>query len=182
MYLIRRNIILTIFKEKLDSAGIKLLGNDIIKTAPDTSKYLFSFITPIDSVINYMNKHSDNLSAEMFLYVLSKKYFKGTASAEKGIKLIDSLITLADLDPENYRIVDGSGVSHYNLVSSELMLKILNHIYYSNPEIFLKLYNSFPIAGVDGTLKDRMKNTSAENNVHAKTGTLSGVSCLSGYV
>ena len=47
----------------------------------------------------------------------------------------------------------------------------------------MKYYiNSFPIAGVDGTLENRMLKTPAEKNVHAKTGTLTGVSCLSGYV
>jgi len=51
-----------------------------------------------------------------------------------------------------------------------------------HPELFQILYHSFPIAGVDGTLKSRMKAGKAFNNVHAKTGTLSGVSSLSGYL
>jgi D-alanyl-D-alanine carboxypeptidase/D-alanyl-D-alanine-endopeptidase (penicillin-binding protein 4) len=52
---------------------------------------------------------------------------------------------------------------------------------YNHSEFYL-YYNSLSIAGVDGTLEERMKDTKAENNVHAKTGTLAGVSSLSGYV
>ena len=55
-------------------------------------------------------------------------------------------------------------------------------MYYERKDLFDLFYVSLPVAGVDGTLKNRMKNTSAENNVHAKTGTLNGVSNLSGYV
>jgi D-alanyl-D-alanine carboxypeptidase/D-alanyl-D-alanine-endopeptidase (penicillin-binding protein 4) len=59
---------------------------------------------------------------------------------------------------------------------------VLSYIYYSEPDLFDIFYRSLPIAGVDGTLEKRMVNTDAENNVRAKTGTISGVSCLSGYV
>ena len=81
-----------------------------------------------------------------------------------------------------YRLADGSGVSHYNLVSAELLLGVLKYFYYEEPDLYETLYESFPIAGIDGSLKNRMEKTKAENNVHAKTGTLSGVSSLSGYV
>ena len=63
-----------------------------------------------------------------------------------------------------------------------MIVKILKYVFNQKPELYEILYNSFPIAGVDGTLEYRMKNTSAEKNVHAKTGTLSGVSTLSGYL
>ena len=63
-----------------------------------------------------------------------------------------------------------------------MLLAVLKYFYYNEPDLFETLYNSFPIAGVDGSLENRMKKTKAENNVHAKTGTLSGVSSLSGYV
>ena len=55
-------------------------------------------------------------------------------------------------------------------------------MYYDQKDLFELFYNSLPVAGIDGTLKNRMKNTYAQNNVHAKTGTLNGVSNLSGYV
>ena len=55
-------------------------------------------------------------------------------------------------------------------------------MYYNQQKLFELFYNSLAVAGVDGTLKNRMKNTSAQNNVRAKTGTLNGVSNLSGYV
>ncbi|MGE5410566.1 MAG: D-alanyl-D-alanine carboxypeptidase/D-alanyl-D-alanine-endopeptidase, partial [Clostridiales bacterium] len=128
-----------------------------------------------------LNKNSDNLSAEMVLRALSVKYFGRPANADNGIKMVDSLITLSGLDNKSYRIVDGSGVSHYNLINAHLLLNVLRFIYQNRPELFNILYNSFPVAGVDGTLRERMKSGSAFNNVHAKTGTISGVSCLSGY-
>jgi D-alanyl-D-alanine carboxypeptidase/D-alanyl-D-alanine-endopeptidase (penicillin-binding protein 4) len=55
-------------------------------------------------------------------------------------------------------------------------------MYYERKDLFELFFNSLPIAGEDGTLEKRMKNTSAQKNVHAKTGTLNGVSNLSGYV
>ncbi len=133
-------------------------------------------------VINKLNKDSDNLIAEMTLYALAYKYNLKPVTAEEGVKVIDSLITLTGLDPEDYRIVDGSGVSHYNLISPELILGVLSYIYYNEPGLFDIFYKSLAIAGVDGTLEKRMIDTKAENNVRAKTGTISGVSCLSGYV
>ncbi len=173
---------LTLFKESLDRNGIKFTGDLKIKSLNESAKSIFTFSRPYDSVIVNLNKTSDNLSAEMTLLALAHKYFGKPASAKNGLKMIDSLIIICGLDPNEYRLADGSGVSHYNLVSAELLLSVLKYFYYNEPDLFETLYNSFPIAGVDGSLENRMKKTKAENNVHAKTGTLSGVSSLSGYV
>ena len=118
----------------------------------------------------------------MTLYALAEKYYGKPATAINGIKMIDSLITLAGFDPSDYRIVDGSGVSHYNLISAELILGVLKYLYYEKPQLFKLFYDSLPIAGSDGTLENRMTDTPAQNNLRAKTGTISGVSCLSGYI
>ncbi len=118
----------------------------------------------------------------MTLRALAYKYFGKPASAKNGIKMIDSLITIVGLNPSSYRIVDGSGVSRYNLITANLLVNVLKYFYIKKPQLYQVLYNSFPVAGVDGTLKRRMKNGLAYNNVHAKTGTLSGVSSLSGYL
>ena len=176
------NYFLTLFKESLEKNGIKFSGDLCIKSLNEFTNHIFTFSRTYDSVIVNLNKTSDNLSTEMTLFALSERYFGRPASAKNGLKMIDSLIIVCGLNPKNYKLVDGSGVSHYNLVTAELLLSVLKHFYYSEPNLFESLYNSFPIAGFDGTLENRMKKTKAEKNVHAKTGTLSGVSSLSGYV
>ncbi|MDP4115132.1 MAG: D-alanyl-D-alanine carboxypeptidase/D-alanyl-D-alanine-endopeptidase [Bacteroidota bacterium] len=174
---------LTLFKEKISEANIKFENNkNLFEKIPENAKVFNKLNLPYGTVIVNLNKTSDNLSAEMTLLALANKYYGDGASATKGHKLVDSLIVLAGMNPKNYCIVDGSGVSHYNLVTSDLLLNVLKFIYLKKPELYFVLYNSFPVGGVDGTLKTRMKDELVLNNVHAKTGTLSGVSTLSGYL
>jgi D-alanyl-D-alanine carboxypeptidase/D-alanyl-D-alanine-endopeptidase (penicillin-binding protein 4) len=173
---------LTLFQEALLAEGISIRGKKENFWLPYDAVHLYSFKRPFENVITRLNKNSSNLSAEMTLYALAEKYFGKPASSQNGIKLISSLILLTGLNPENYKFVDGSGVSHYNLLSAELLLETLKYIYYNEPDLYDVLYDSFPVAGVDGTLETRMKGTYAEGNVHAKTGTISGVSALSGYL
>ena len=129
-----------------------------------------------------MNKESDNLSAEMILYALALKDSGAPASAENGIEAIKRMIELIGLDADNYSFADGSGISRYNLVSAELTITIIKYFFYSQPDIFNTFYNTLPTAGIDGTIEKRMRKTLAEGNVTAKTGTLNGVSTLSGLV
>lgn len=173
---------LTLLKEKLISNRIEFTGIIDTQTVDENTILIAEHRRRFDEVIVNLNKTSDNLSAEMTLRALGQKYFGKPSSAEKGLRLIDSMIIHCKLKPSNYRIVDGSGVSHYNLVSTELLLGVLKYFYYNKSELYKILKESFPIAGYDGTLRNRMKNTLAEKNVYAKTGTLSGVSCLSGYL
>lgn len=173
---------LTLAKETLAKNRIKFDGKCGVKIAPVEAKTIVTKQRSFGKVIVNLNKTSDNLSAEMTLRALAFNRFGKYASAEKGIKLIDSLIVEVGLNPDDYRIVDGSGVSHYNLVSVELLNEILRYMQQYHAKLFNVLYESFPIAGVDGTLDTRMMEGRAYNNVHAKTGTLSGVSSLSGYL
>jgi serine-type D-Ala-D-Ala carboxypeptidase/endopeptidase (penicillin-binding protein 4) len=171
-----------LFFEKLEYSGIKNAGVFFKSEVPEKAVNLYTFKRSLDTVIVNLNKVSDNLSAEMIIYALSEQYYGRNAAARNGLLLLDSLIILSGHNPENFVLADGSGVSHYNLVSTGLINDILNYIYRNNYDLFIKLYNSLPAAGIDGTLRTRMKGSSSENNVHAKTGTLSGVSSLSGYL
>ena len=117
----------------------------------------------------------------MTLYAIAEKFFGKPATAKNGVSMLMKMIDKVGLDSNDYRLVDGSGVSHYNVFSAELLVTILKYFYKNEPQLFKILYESFPIAGFDGTLESRMNKTSAENNVHAKTGTLTGVSSLTGY-
>jgi serine-type D-Ala-D-Ala carboxypeptidase/endopeptidase (penicillin-binding protein 4) len=171
-----------LFFERADIRGIKTGGIFSRAVVPEMAYNLYTFERPLDTVIVNLNKISDNLSAEMVLYALAEKYYGRPATINNGIRLIDSLIVLSGNDPLAYVLADGSGVSHYNLISTKLINDILRYIFLEQGELYPKLYNSFPVGGVDGTLRNRMKRSQSENNVHAKTGTLSGVSSLSGYL
>jgi len=77
-------------------------------------------------------------------------------------------------------MVDGSGLSRLNLVTPRQVVNLLSFMYKSDE--YQRFYESLPIGGIDGTLADRMKKTSAENNVRAKAGYNDYVSSLSGYL
>jgi len=173
---------LTLAEESLKKNGIIFDGFVDTATMPLFTHHIATFEKSLDSVLVNLNKESDNLSAEMLLRAMAYTYFGKPATAENGLKLIDSLVNMTGLDPTGYKFADGSGVSRYNLVTAELLLEVLKYIYYNHHDKYVKLYNSFPIAGVDGTLENRMTNSTSSGNVHAKTGSLSGVSSLSGYL
>ena len=173
---------LHLMEESLNRNSIKLIGKVDTLTLNPEAEEIFTIERNIDTVLVNMNKTSDNLSAEMVLRAIASSYFPKPATAENGIIIVDSLITIAGFNSSNYKIADGSGLSFYNLISPELVTGILKYFYYDEEDLFVKLYNTFPISGYDGTLENRMKNSRVERRVHAKTGTLSGASNLAGYL
>lgn len=135
----------------------------------------------MNEVLKQALKKSDNLSAEAIFFHLARAYSgKNRLSHEDGVKAVNSFIKQLGLKPDNYNIVDGSGVSLYNYISPELLLAYLKYAY-SDKKIYEELHSALPIAGVDGTLRGRMKNGAAYKNIHAKTGSVTGVSSLAGY-
>ena len=138
---------------------------------------------PLSEILTLMNKPSDNMIAECLFkavgYAASRKQGTSGASGTSALA-IRKLLIGAGMKPEELRQVDGSGMARQNQISPDNLTRLLCW-WYKRPE-FLTLYASLPQAGVDGTLKSRMKGTSASGNCRAKTGSLTGVSCLSGYV
>lgn len=173
---------LTLFKEIMIRSGIKVDGEINLRKKPQAAKWLSVFSRQYDSVMVYMNKRSDNLSAEMTLYSLAASFNLYPVSAKQGLKIIDSLLVLSGIRDGNYILADGSGVSRYSLLSAEQILSVLKYMYFNDPELFGVFFKSLPVAGIDGTLRSRMINNAATGRVYAKTGTLQGVSCLSGYI
>ena len=134
----------------------------------------------IEQVLHKMMKESDNLYAEATFFQLAAAEGQRPAKAKNGANAVKKLIQKVGLAPSSYRIADGSGLSLYNYVSPELMTRLLRYAW-RNKNISDCLLPTLAIAGVDGTLQGRMKKTKAEGNVHAKTGTLTGISSLAGY-
>ena len=134
----------------------------------------------INDVMKKMMKDSDNLYAEAMFYQIAARSTEGKAYAEDAKKAERELIRKAGLKPGDYRLADGSGLSLYNYLSAEAEVMILRYAW-QNRRIYDQLLPTLPVAGKDGTLKKRMKKTTAEGNVQAKTGTVTGVSALAGY-
>lgn len=135
----------------------------------------------IADVLHTMMKESDNLYAESMFYQVAASSGHRPARAIDAVRLERALIERAGLDSRPYRIADGSGLSLYNYLSAEAEVALLRYAY-QRVDLYDRLLPTLPVAGVDGTLKKRMKGTWAEGNVRAKTGTLTGVITLAGYL
>ena len=135
--------------------------------------------SPLNEILTRMMKQSDNLYAEAIFYHTALSIAR-PATQKNARTAVRQLIQRLGFDPAQYNVADGSGLSLYNYLSPELLTAFLRHAW-RNESIRRHLEPSLPIAGIDGTLKDRMKNTSAYRNVRAKTGTLTGISSLAGY-
>ena len=147
---------------------------------PQGCTEIYHYRSSIDKVLVRMMKSSDNLYAESMFYQIAKGSSPNTVTASDASGAVKRLLFKLGLDPINYSFADGSGLSLYNYVTAEMIVTLLRHAY-QNKEIYDHLYPSLPIAGVDGTLEKRMTKGKAFGNVHAKTGTVSGVSTLAGY-
>jgi D-alanyl-D-alanine carboxypeptidase/D-alanyl-D-alanine-endopeptidase (penicillin-binding protein 4) len=135
----------------------------------------------LDSAVTYMNKVSDNLSAEALMKVSAAVRWRERGSTSRGIDILKEILTEAGVDTNSMRAVDGSGLSRYDLTTASAVSGLLVAMYNDSLR-FPTFYASLPIAGVDGTIDRRMRGTPAERNLRAKTGTLNGVTALSGYV
>jgi len=173
--------VLTLFSEKLSEqfpgSNIRIAGIDRV---PENAQKLGDATHSIVEVIRQLNKESDNLNAEMLLYTLGYQQGARPSSTEEGIAVVQQWMAKIGCDPKMYKIVDGSGLSVQNYLTPELLVEVLKYMHQS--PYFELFRNSLPIAGEDGTLANRMKNTAANRNLTAKTGSLTGVSVLSGYV
>jgi PBP4 family serine-type D-alanyl-D-alanine carboxypeptidase len=171
---------LTLLRERLLQCGITVHGIIRLDTAKGTIA-LSAIEHTMDSVLHQINKPSDNLAAEQLLKTIASEEFHIPGSASTGLSVVKQYLSSANIDTSNMILADGSGLSWYNAVSPDMLVKLLLD-QYKRTSTFKHFYESLPIAGVDGTLINRMKGTRAESNVHAKTGSLTGVSALSGYV
>lgn len=149
-------------------------------TLPDSAFHLCSRFHSIDQILLRMMKQSDNFYAEAMFYQLAAHQGHRPARAKDAVAIVKRLISKVGLGHRPFRIADGSGLSLYNYLSADLEVRLLRYAY-RNSTVYLHLLPSLPVAGSDGTLRNRMRGSFAADNVKAKTGTLEGVSALAGY-
>ncbi len=172
--------LLELLRQRIQKTGIVVLGGDSLGVTPSGALELATIYTPLNTVLQPMMKDSNNLCAESVFYQIGQSMFGRYLSAKDIQGQEKAVLRRAGLEPDRYRLADGSGLSLYNYLSAECEVMLLRYAYH-NSKIYNRLYKSLPTAAVDGTLKKRMKNTSAAGKVHAKTGSVTAVFSLAGY-
>jgi D-alanyl-D-alanine carboxypeptidase/D-alanyl-D-alanine-endopeptidase (penicillin-binding protein 4) len=170
------------FAEALSDRGITVRGT-LVRT-PDASlagqQVLFTMASPtLAEILPRFFKPSQNQIGEILLRTIGLEK-AGVGSADSGRRVVERQMIAFGADTDGVVVRDGSGLSRHDYVTPETIVKILDGM--RKRDDFKLFYDALPIGGVDGTIANRMKNTPAQGNVHAKTGTVDRSHALSGYV
>ncbi len=176
---------MVVLKNILEQKGIEVKGYPIDVDAAagpvalNRIKKIFTYYSPtFKEIVKVINKSSENFFAEQLLKTIGFEE-KDLGSTDNGVAAMHDMLQEMGINPDNMIYADGSGLSRLNLVTPRQIVTLLGFMYKS--KYFIPFFNSLPIAGIDGTLGNRMKNTKAANKVRAKTGYLDEVRSLSGY-
>lgn len=171
----------TVLTEKLRKAGVFVTGAPRGGRSPASGlKEMARYEgQPLSEFIARINKPSDNLGAECLLRTIGAEKGSG-GNVPEGRRIVTEWLSAIGADGSGASIRDGSGLSRMNFITANTLRRLLRAMdAHPSGEVFR---SSLPIAGVDGTLRNRLKDTRAAGNCRAKTGYVSNVSSLSGYV
>lgn len=174
-----------VFRRALAGHGVQVLGETAPGTTPSGASTLAEHrsMTLTELMVPFL-KLSNNGHAEVLLKAMGRQE-RGQGSWSAGIAVANQRLVALGVSAGSYRMVDGSGLSRMDMLNAEQLTSLL--LAARGEPWFDRWYAALPIAGepdrfVGGTLRNRMRNTPAAANVHAKTGSLTGVTALSGYV
>jgi PBP4 family serine-type D-alanyl-D-alanine carboxypeptidase len=174
-------IIAGIVYDRLRGSGITITGQPVTGSSPRQVKVVGEIRRPLVDILQNVMKHSNNYLAEYTFKMIGANAGGHEETAKRSIEVIDRRMDKAKVPFGACIINDGSGLSRANCLSTRALAGMLTAAYHDE-KVFKTLYPLMSIAGVDGTLRKRMKGTYAEGNVHGKTGTLRNASALTGYV
>lgn len=168
------------FRRALVAAGIQVGGRAVVAAAPGTATPLASIRSgPVRAIVRRMNKISDNFYAEMLVKHLGA-VVRGAGTTTAGCIVVRRELEERGVPLVGVRIADGSGLSSYDRTTANAVGRTLLSAW-RDAALRDPFVASLAIAGVDGTLEDRMRSGPARGRVRAKTGTLDTASALSGY-
>ena len=190
VYLLRSSLAQrgVIFTGKSRTVPAPAYANGPVTSRPAGSIEIASMQSPPLSLIAAQTlKPSQNLYTELILRTLGRVVPPSPGSSdtprtseEAGLEIVKTFLKEAGVDTRGLALTDGSGLSRNDMITAEASVQLLT---YMGRHRYAGVFrDALPIAGVDGTLRNRMKGTPAENNVRAKTGSLSSASSLAGYL
>ena len=178
-----------VLKEVLEEKGITVTGKAL--DCDDIGNWIHApldigyrelahyYSVPLSEVLTRLMKRSQNMYAETIPRAVAWNE-TGLGTLGTGRSIMDSLFVQFGIEPGSWVYSDGSGLTRYNYISPQVLVSILEGMYKSElKDVWME---TFPIAGVDGTLRNRMKGTAAEGRALGKTGTIANSRGLSGYV
>jgi serine-type D-Ala-D-Ala carboxypeptidase/endopeptidase (penicillin-binding protein 4) len=175
----------TALREALARHGIFVSGGaaDIDDVRAPIEQPLHELIVdrspPFDDIVDVTLKWSRNIYAESLVLALASP--DEPASGARGMAEIRNVLRGWGIGPTSFIARDGSGLSRYNYVTAATMTQLLTHLW-RDPKYATRYQATLPVSGRSGTLANRMRGTAAEARVLAKTGTMSHVRSLCGYV
>ena len=170
-----------LFRDSLREAGVSVDGGVAVRRSPP-SAFLVARTrsAPLEDILEFMDLTSDNFTAEQLLKLLAlTSGAQGSTAA--GARVVMQSLKEAGIPTDGVRIVDGSGLSQEDRLTTAALVGILQ-AFSDDPNLEAALLRALPVAGVSGTLKDRMRSAPLLGHVRAKTGTTSLASSLAGYV
>jgi D-alanyl-D-alanine carboxypeptidase/D-alanyl-D-alanine-endopeptidase (penicillin-binding protein 4) len=169
-----------LFRTLLEQRGIRVRGRTRRAAAPPGARELAARQSePLSRIVALLNKPSDNLIAEMLVKELGYAV-KHSGDWDSGTTVLRDWLKEEGIGTTGLTLNDGSGLSRQDLVTARSITDLLAR---ARTQPWYGVFEaSLPVAGVDGTLRRRLKGTPAEGRLHAKTGSLSHVSALSGYL
>ncbi|MDF0606953.1 D-alanyl-D-alanine carboxypeptidase/D-alanyl-D-alanine-endopeptidase [Neisseriaceae bacterium TC5R-5] len=179
-------LVADVFRKALAEQGVEVRGSIQLGLAtPQGAQLLASHSSPpLTDLSKSMLKLSNNTIAEILLKSLGRKT-ANEGSAAAGITAVSKFLQSKGIAVADLKQMDGSGLSRRNLITTKVFTDLL--VAARSQPWFNNWYDSLPVAGnpdrlIGGTLRNRLRGTAAENNAHAKTGSLTGISSLTGYV
>ena len=170
---------LAAFAEALKSRGVNVFGTTVQGGAARMDSIATLQSPTLREVLPFFEKPSQNQIGELLFRTLAIKA-TGVGRTDSASQVISRQLLAWGSQPDGFVVRDGSGLSRHDYVTPRTLVTVLDAMRRS-PD-FQPFYDALPIAGVDGTIRNRMKGTPAQGNVHAKTGTLDKARSLSGYV
>jgi D-alanyl-D-alanine carboxypeptidase/D-alanyl-D-alanine-endopeptidase (penicillin-binding protein 4) len=181
----QREAYLAALREAIVSRGITVHGGESVAPLTTTTATsapappLFTIHSPpLRAILPALEKPSQNQIAEILYKTLGLEK-TGVGSGDSGQVVLSRQLATWGAQPDGYLIRDGSGLSRYGYLSPETLVRVLDKI--RADTAFHVFYDALPIAGVDGSLRNRMKGTAAAGKIHAKTGSVANARSLSGY-
>jgi D-alanyl-D-alanine carboxypeptidase len=166
------------FREIIARKNITIDGTAKSGITPDKFYDIDESFIKLDELIAYINKYSDNFYAECLFKILGAEFSKSQGTYFYSQQAIKDFLKKNDIPSFATEIVDGSGISRFDKITASSVNSLLERMYFDLIN-FESFYNSLSIAGIDGTLRNRM---SSIINFRGKTGTLNGVIGLAGYL